>query len=309
MVCLDFETANRFVGSICAVGIAIYNDTKVVHTDYWLVKPHPEHFYFDPFNVMLHGIDEVTVKDAPEFNYVYEEIQPLLKDAIVVAHNAAFDMSALRHVLNLYEIDYPEIDYICSYKIAIKTWSSLQNYKLNTICKYLKHEFTHHNAQEDAIACGKVLMAALEANGTSSIEELTALIGMKIGKLYLEGYNPCSIRKPKTSGIDIKSIMPQGIEFDTDHDFYNKKVVFTGTLSTMARKEAMQEVVNVGGHISDSLTEDTDFLVMGIQDYSRFVDGKESSKTKKAKKLISKGRQLQIIDEADFLKFITAKTQ
>jgi len=259
-VCIDFETANSFVGSICSVGIAIIEGSTIVDTKYWLVKPHAEYFYFDPFNVMIHGIDEDAVKDAPEFDFIYEQIRHLFNNAIAVAHNAAYDMSALRHVMDLYGIEYPEIDYICTYKAALKTWSGLENYKLNTVCKFLKHDFTHHNAQEDAAACGKVLLSALAANGTSSIEEFTSLIGMKPGKLYACGYRPCSIRSSKKSGIDIKGIVAQCDTFDQEHEFYEKKVVFTGTLSTMTRKEAMQKVVNAGGLIGVNVTEDTDFL-------------------------------------------------
>ncbi|MBS4025233.1 MAG: DNA polymerase III [Clostridia bacterium] len=303
VVCIDFETANRFAGSICAIGIAVLEDSSVVDTKYWLVKPHADYSYFDPFNVMIHGIDEEAVKDAPEFNDIYEQIKPVLRGAMVSAHNAAFDMSALRHVLDLYEIEYPEIEYVCSYKVALKTWSGLRNYKLNTICQFLNHEFTHHNAQEDAVACSKVLLEALVVKGVSTIEELTSLIGMSHGKLYIGGYNPCSIRS-STKGLDIKDIVPQKNTFDQEHEFYKKKLVFTGMLSAMTRKEAMQKVVDAGGFIGNGVTEDTDFLIMGMQDYSKFADGKESSKTKKAKDLISKGRQLQIIDEVQFTRLL-----
>lgn len=50
-------------------------------------------------------------------------------------------MSVLRHVLDLYEIPYPEVDYLCTYKTALKTWSGLDNYKLDTVCKFLKYDF------------------------------------------------------------------------------------------------------------------------------------------------------------------------
>jgi DNA polymerase III subunit epsilon len=303
-ICIDFETANNFIGSICAVGIAVIENNNITDTKYWLVKPHPQYSYFDPFNVMIHGIEKKDVKDAPEFDSIYQQIRPLFKNAVVVAHNAAFDMSALRHALDLYKILYPEIDYICTYKTALKTWSGLENYKLDTVCKFIKHDFVHHNAQEDATACGKILLAAISEKGVSSVNELAALMEMRLGKLYDGGYNPCSIRSNKSASSDIKGIIAQTDEFETEHDFYKRKVVFTGTLSSMTRKEAMQRVVNVGGFIGDAVAEDTDFLVMGMQDYSKFADGKESSKTKKAKGYITSGKQLQIIDEAGFLRML-----
>lgn len=196
-VCIDFETANEFIGSACSVGIAVIEEGQIIDTKYWLIKPHPEYCYFDPFNVRIHGIKEKDVKDAPEFNHIYAQISPLLENAYVIAHNASFDMSVLRHVLDLYKIPYPEVDYLCTYKTALKTWSGLGNYKLDTVCKFLKHDFTHHNALEDAIACGNVLLSALSARGVSTIKELASLVGMRLGKLYTGGYNPCSISKQK----------------------------------------------------------------------------------------------------------------
>ncbi|WP_242947613.1 3'-5' exonuclease [Desulfosporosinus lacus] len=197
-VCIDFETANNFIGSACSVGIAVIEEGKIIDTKYWLIKPHLEYCYFDPYNVMIHGIKEEDVKNAPEFDVIYAELKPLFKNAYVIAHNASFDMSVLRHVLDLYEIPYPEVEYLCTYKTALKTWSGLDNYKLDTVCKFINHDFEHHNALEDAAACGNVLLSALSERGVSSIDELASLVGMRLGKLYAGGYKPCSIAK-KTS--------------------------------------------------------------------------------------------------------------
>lgn len=197
LVCIDFETANRFIGSICAVGVAVIEEGRISQTRYWLVKPHAACNSFDPFNIMIHGIQPGDVQDALEFNAIYDELELLLSDSILVAHNAAFDMSALRHVLDLYNIQYPTVDYLCTYKLSRRIWSGLENYKLDTVSRSVGHQFNHHNAMEDALACGKVLLAALAAKGLSDINEITSLIGMKMGSLYSQGYSPCSIRKPK----------------------------------------------------------------------------------------------------------------
>jgi len=302
-VCIDFETANSFIGSICSVGLAIIEDDKILETKSWLVKPHRDYSYFDPFNVMIHGITEKDIKDAPNFKDVYSQIKELLADSVLVAHNAAFDMSALRHVLDLYDIKYPEIDYVCTYKLATKFWIGLENYKLDTVSKHLNFEFSHHNAEEDAKACGNVLIHCMKEKNVNSITELSNCVGLKIGRLFAAGYTPCSVAKDK-HGIDVKGIKAETYNFDPEHEFYNRKVVFTGTLSSMERKEAMQKVVNVGGLIGDSMTSDVNYLVMGMQDYSKFADGKESSKTKKAKQLIASGSELQIIDENEFLRLL-----
>ena len=62
--------------------------------------------------------------------------------------------------------------------------------------QFLKNDrdFPHHNALEDAIACD-ILLSALSARGVTTIKELAALVGMRLGTLYTGGYNPCSIAK------------------------------------------------------------------------------------------------------------------
>ncbi|MEZ4904537.1 MAG: BRCT domain-containing protein [Spirosomataceae bacterium] len=84
--------------------------------------------------------------------------------------------------------------------------------------------------------------------------------------------------------------------------FYGRTVVFTGALSSMVRAEAQQTIADIGGIIGNSVTKDTDFLVVGQQDYRVVGDDGMSSKQEKAVKLIEKGSILEILSEDDFLK-------
>ncbi|MEI8199085.1 MAG: 3'-5' exonuclease [Eubacteriales bacterium] len=195
---LDFETANSFSGSICAVGLAVVEDDAIIEQKYWLVRPHANHDYFDPFNIWIHGITPDMVKDAAAWDSLYyAEILPRISGTVIAAHNAAFDMSALRHVLDVYGIEYPTTRYICTCKAARKTWADLENHKLDTVSAHLHFEFQHHNAQEDALACANILLAVQREKNVSSVDELAALLGMKIGTLCPAGYTPCSARKKK----------------------------------------------------------------------------------------------------------------
>ena len=92
-------------------------------------------------------------------------------------------------------------------------------------------------------------------------------------------------------------------------DIEGKYFCFTGTLINMSREEAINKCISLGAFSNSSVTAKTNYLVMGIQDYALLADGKESSKTKKAKKLIESGQDLQIIDENEFIKIISLKLQ
>lgn len=127
-VSIDFETANNKRSSACSLGLVDVKSGEIIQKKSWLIRPEP--LYFDSWNTKIHGIAEDYVKNKPTFQYYWEDIKEYLDGKTVVAHNASFDMSVLRNVLDLYNIEYPEFKYLCTYKIAMKTCSSLQTIDL-----------------------------------------------------------------------------------------------------------------------------------------------------------------------------------
>ncbi|BDH62823.1 hypothetical protein MTP04_29530 [Lysinibacillus sp. PLM2] len=79
------------------------------------------------------------------------------------------------------------------------------------------------------------------------------------------------------------------------HPFTNKRIVFTGALSTMTRSEAAKKVRALGGILQGAVTKETDFVILGKK--HRGI----SIKHLKAKQLISLGFDIQIILEDDFI--------
>jgi DNA polymerase-3 subunit epsilon len=69
----------------------------------------------------------------------------------------------------------------------------------------------------------------------------------------------------------------------------------------MKRVDAMKKVTNVGGIPSNSITKNTNYLVIGMQNLRGLNKKQKSSKVIAAEKLISQGANLQVIGEADFL--------
>lgn len=63
--CIDVETANADMASICSIGIAIYEGEDAVDEWYTLIDPED---FFDPLNQSIHGISEVDVEGAPKFH-------------------------------------------------------------------------------------------------------------------------------------------------------------------------------------------------------------------------------------------------
>lgn len=70
----------------------------------------------------------------------------------------------------------------------------------------------------------------------------------------------------------------------------------------MVRADAQQKIADIGGANGSSVTKDTDFLIVGQQDYRVVGDDGMSHKQEKAIKQIEQGSTLEILSEDDFLK-------
>jgi DNA polymerase-3 subunit epsilon len=92
----------------------------------------------------------------------------LINNEILAAHNASFDISVLRQLLDL---QYPDLEFVCTCNIARKTWSQLPRYSLNIVGNYLGYSFNHHNALDDVVTCGKILVEVCTYHNCTSIDE------------------------------------------------------------------------------------------------------------------------------------------
>jgi DNA polymerase-3 subunit epsilon len=177
---LDFETANRSRVSICAAGLAVFEDGGLTEAPYWLVRPPKGKGWFLPeFTENYHGLTRFDVQDAPEFPAIAPEFLARLTRAdIVIAHNAPFDIGLLRATLKHFGLVCPEFDYLCTCRAARRVWPDLPNHKLDTLAAHIGHEFHHHHAKDDAEAAGRVLLAMMKHVSANTPRELLQKAGM-----------------------------------------------------------------------------------------------------------------------------------
>jgi len=179
-VAIDFETANRNRSSICAIGIAVVKNGKVIRSKHIYVRPIPD--YYDAFNTRLHGIGKAHTKDERTFRQLWKELSVYFKGRTIVAHNAAFDLSVLRSVLEASRLKYPDLEYHCTYRLSKKTYS-LPSHKLDVVSKHLRIKLEHHNAESDAIAAAKIAIKLCRKYKVKSIDELSEKLGFNVGKI------------------------------------------------------------------------------------------------------------------------------
>ncbi|MBT1156225.1 3'-5' exonuclease [Aminobacter anthyllidis] len=193
-IAIDFETANEQRSSPCSVGLAWIEDGAVIRVEERLIRP--KDMRFSRFNIAVHGIRPADVEDAAEFPEVMEEFEDDLGDTLVIAHNASFDMSVMRASYQLYGIACPDIDYICTLKMAKMVWQELASHRLNEVSRHIDFSFKHHNAAEDAHACGEVALAAARKLNVNALRDLPIKLDMTMGRLHPGGYSPCSVKRP-----------------------------------------------------------------------------------------------------------------
>lgn len=187
IVAIDFETANESRSSACAIGLAWIEDGAVTRTEARLIRPASPRFT----NSWLHGITWDDVRTAPEFPDVMAEFMDDLHGGLVLAHNASFDMSVIRHVCADYGIPAPVCDYLCTVNLSRHTWPELYSHKLNVVSEFLGIALKHHDAHDDARACAHIAVAAGEVWDCFDLNDIPKHTPIRLGRLFEGGYEPC----------------------------------------------------------------------------------------------------------------------
>ena len=304
---IDFETASRYEYSPCSVSIYSFNNRIEKQLLSTLINPGD--VYFDPKLVKLHGITQENVQNAPKIKDVLNDICNMISDKFIFAHNAGFDISKIIQGCNIYNIKITNFKYADSLMIAKRTWNGLINYKLDTICEYLNISLNHHNADSDALACGKIVLNAVDFYKTASINNLLDIIKYKYGYYENNEFYPAHSQriykntKTKKTKSDYDRVKEVQIVPNIDNLLNGKIIVFTGALS-IPRQKAMQLAASSGAIPAPSVTKETNYLVVGNDDYGNFKLGNKSNKMIKAEKLIAEGQELEMIDEDTFFELI-----
>lgn len=300
-IAIDVETANKYIrGSICQISVVGFLNGELQCLYNSLINPNCE---FSPELTSIHGITPEMVEDAPSFSEALSCFQSYLSDYPVVAHNASFDIGAIKAALQFCEAKPFDINYACTLQISrVIYYHQFRSYSLDNLCNELNIPLeNHHDAFADAFACANLLLKiAKDINANSVLEVL-----MRSGSRFKNSsdYPLIKSKLPQESQLVLADFASK--ELDT---FAGKTFVITGEFSSfMNRKEVEEIIVSRGGKIGSSVTLGTDVLVIGYQDLNKTKGNKKSSKHKKAEELIAKGVGITLMGEDDFLRSIGEK--
>lgn len=312
-IAIDFETANESRDSACQIGITTVKHGQIQQVKSWLINPES---YFNPFNTSIHGITPEMVKGQPTFKELWPTIAPYFGDEeignLIFAHNATFDINVLLRMLRRYQIPIPYILFGCSLAVSRRTWIGEPSYSLTSLCQKFKILPGCHDAGEDSRACAEIILLAAKAKDVDftkemfseeDINEIEDKLQIFFGDFSEKGYLP-SICQRSSKAKRVTNIVGDTSKNNPDSIFYQKNIVFTGALSSMKRSEAQQFIADIGGTNQAGVNKDTDYLVVGQQDFRVVGEDGMSSKQEKAIKMIEKGASLEILSEDEFLRSI-----
>ncbi len=290
-VVIDIETTGLSpkYDDIIELSALKISDNKIIDEFSTLVKPtatfiddNLKECYVDDFITELTGITNDMLENAPEFTAVIKQFLTFIGENIIVGHNVNFDINFIYdRTLECVDIKFQN-NYCDLLRISRILFPDFDNHKLSTLSKEFGIE------QEKA--------------HRGSADCKTTFLCYEYCKSYVIKNN--IDLNEKTKKVSLKEMTSNNTHFDTSHPLYHKVCVFTGKLERLSRVDAAQLVLDFGGTCGNTVTKQTNYLILGNNDYCSTIKDGKSSKQKKAERLILSGQDLQIISEDVFYDMI-----
>ena len=322
---IDFETANGFRGSPCAVGLSKVRGGVVVEEASWLMRPPENHDTFDHHNVRIHGIRPDQVAGLPRFGELFPEIGAFIGGDVLAAHNAGFDLGVIRSGLEVSGLAGPAYDYVCTVILSRRCYSLVSN-----SLPYAAEEagvplVNHHDAAEDARACAGILIDIAARNGAASIAELYLSLGLAVS--HQPAFDPRHDPLSKATLAALEALAggtagaPPGRRFvagwpeegpnpvpnaaaSPDHPLFGQTVVFTGELA-IPRPEAKVRSAELGARPESRVTARTTVLVVGDGFVAADLrSGRLTGKARRVLELHDRGQRIEVLSEGEFLQMV-----
>lgn len=173
-VVFDLETTglNPQKDKITEIGAVKIKEGKVISRFSAFVNPG---ITIPSFIVKLTGITDEMVMEAPPIEQALNEFMEFIEGTVLVAHNANFDVSFIKHNAKLMgeKIRNPYIDTL---ELCRKMFPELGKYKLNIVAKHLGIELeNHHRAVDDSMATAKIFLYCIDVlkeKGCKNIKDI-----------------------------------------------------------------------------------------------------------------------------------------
>ena len=177
-VAIDLETTGKYPlgAEICEIAMIKFNGDEILDRYESLVKP------LKGMNKVaegIHGLSLESLKDAPLFQDILQDVMSFMGCAPLLGHNLPFDLAFLAH-----EFDQTlESGWwgskvhsynLCTSLLSLQIYPKLTTHRLKYLTEYFEVECSpNHRAMQDAQACMDVFLKVTK--GIESIEELVKI--------------------------------------------------------------------------------------------------------------------------------------
>ncbi|WP_425862022.1 exonuclease domain-containing protein [Arthrobacter sp. TWP1-1] len=292
---IDFETANNYRASACAVGLTKVRAGVVVDQVAWLIKPLPGYEEFHPVNVGIHGITAAHVRNMPDWRRIYGPMMDFVDGDALVGHNVSFEKSVIAKANEASGLPAPSLEFHCTLALARKHLQ-LPHYTLSDVVGALElPAFNHHDAGDDARASALIAIELARRNGAAKLDELwptTERTSARVPSYYSAGYTRKLADLPKANPL----ANPYG-------PLFGQTIVFSGDLEAMPRVEAQDASATRGATIANSTTKKVTLVVCAELERG----GRPSAKVTRAHELAATGQNIAVIGELQFLRLLAFK--
>ncbi len=170
-VVIDVETTGLTrVDRICEIGMTKIMKGKIVEKFETLINPD-----IRIINTIFHGIEDWMVEEAPVFEDIAWQVAEFIQGAVLIAHNAPFDMRFMRYEFQRLSTDLSHYA-LCTLKLARRLHPDFQHYNLDYLLgKYQLVNEWPHRAGADADCEARMFLQMkrrLEMNGLETMESL-----------------------------------------------------------------------------------------------------------------------------------------
>lgn len=282
----DIELANNSDTSICAIGVCVVENNKVIKTYYSKIKPVP--FHVDKPSYHVHGIKSYQLINAPTFDQVWHEIKQYFENTIILAHNIQQDSLYLRATLDYYDLPYPTSYMTCSFVLSRKLLPECQSYKLDGIANYFNLKFNHHHALDDAMMCFRIIKKIKTMYQLSAIQDIHRFLYLDFGKMQPNYY-----RNLFDSDIASDSNWTLESNIYIDSELFHQ-CIYLDCVHLSYIELIEQYIKDNGGFIQDKVNLNTNLIIKGSK--------RKTNNIIKAHALQEKGQDIEIITIAKFLK-------
>jgi DNA polymerase-3 subunit epsilon len=180
VVAFDTETTGlelRRGDTVISIGACRVVNARLLASEVFDMRVDPGKL-IPPASTAIHGITDADVAGAPPLPVVLPRFRDYVGDAVILAHNAAFDLLALQPPGAGVTLDMPVLDTLL---ISRALDASLDGHDLDSLAERYGLSFppgTRHTALGDARVTAELwlaLLPRLEARGIETLEQALAL--------------------------------------------------------------------------------------------------------------------------------------